>query len=540
MKMLLHLMAKDLRHGRRELIMFALCLAAAFAAPLIQRMMLEPHWSLGMAHIVSVIMVASLLMGLLVSWLALDHPQDTNGFMRTRPLPPVMRWLPKFLLWGLVLLVPTVLAMLVQLMGHGLELGTGQYAKFTARTVLRFIGIYGPMALVAAVTRHHRLAALLCLPVLVLGLSYQAFDVQLFVDEISQAHFQLGISRRLVALFVVGVGALVIAAMVLARRSWFVLLLALVGSTGVSLLAEHYWPVNLMSTRPVAMVPQPGRVAELNSQMKVKLKGPLVRMHSSPRYMSPGLELEVPAGTVEWPVLARHKLEELRVAGGVTLPFSQGSGLGDLGWNEVSQQAPEESLRQILGHYQGINEPHVLTEPRPRLVVHPSAPLPDAADLLMKGELDFMWFRPVVMTELLLEPGAGFICQGRSVKILEASSGGRRVHMTLRLTSTESWTQSQSKADQEAAFQLVAAHPGRREMALRGTSRSTGSGVGLVANELVLTVDYDVTGVDGQVVEVDASWVRGARLYILRREGIGSGGHRYEGEVKVFHLKSLP
>lgn len=540
MKMLLHLMAKDLRHARGHLVFFALCLAAAFAAPLIQRMMLEPHWSLGMTHVFGVIMVMAMLMGLLVGWIGLDHPQDTAGFMRTRPLPPVMRWLPKFLIWGLVLMVPTVLAMLVQLMGFGLDLNPGQYAMFTLRAVLRIISVYGPMALVAVLIRQHRLAASLCLPVLVLVLSCQGFDGQLFIDGDSQTHFQVGVSRRMVALFAMGAGALVIAAMVLARRRLTALLLALVGSTGISLLAEHSWPVNLMDSPPATMVPQPGRVAELDSLMKVKLEGPLVNMTSA-RYTSPGLIIELPAGTAEWPVLARHKLEELRVVDrDLAPPFDKEPDLGALGWHEISQPAPEECLRQILGHYQGVNESHVLTEPRPRLAVHTSAPLPDQAKLQMSGELDFMWFRPVVMAELPLEPGAAFTSQGRAVKVLDASSGGHQLHMKLLLTSTQPWTQSQSKADQEAAFQLVAAHPGRREMALRGVSRSVGGGVGMVANQLVLTVDYDVTGADGQVAAVDSSWVRGARLYVMRREGIGRGSHRYKGEVKVFHPKSLP
>lgn len=541
MKMLLHLMGKDLRHVRGQLIFFAVCLLAALSVPLVQRWVDEPHWSFPLLYFASLILIASMMMGLLVAWIHLDHPRDSTGFMQTRPLSPVMLWLPKSLCWVLFLLLPVLAAMLLQLMFYQLDLSSADYMKFISRAFLRICGAYGVMALIAVLIRHHRIAAFVCLIPLIFTIvlqSSRSSSSATFEQGDLVSGFNLEISRGLVAQSLTLAGGFMIAGMILARRRWPVWLLAIFGISGVRLLTEHYWPWDLTGCRqPVAVLDQP-RVGELENKVRMSPEGRITLTdHAKGEaygYKTDPLRIDMPAGAIEWPYVNTVISSRLSLADGALMESIQSVVMGESrGWQSFYPSTPPQVLLNLVGHHEaGGAGTFLLTHHWSQLRVVTQKPLPKGGTVGLAGSLDVSWFRPVILADLPLEAGVFFAHEGRSMKVLEASSGGGQLHLKLCLTSFHPRETPISLADVNPAFQIFAAHPGRREITTRSReSQSITMSSSLAVDELVFTAEYDIMDEDDRKVRVDPFWAQKARLYVVRRENIGRGIHRYEGKV---------
>ncbi|MES2596438.1 MAG: hypothetical protein V4662_13920 [Verrucomicrobiota bacterium] len=545
MKMLLHLMAKDLRHVRGQLIFFAICVLAALSVPLVQRWTGGPHWSVQLMHFSSLLMIVSVMMGLLVGWIHLDHPRDTTGFLQTRPLSPVMRWLPKFLCWALILLLPVLVAVLLQLLFYRLDLSSAECAKFISRAFLRISGAYGVMALMAVLVRNHRLTALLCLvPLIFTFLLQEAYTPASFGMVELPADSALSASRFLVGQSILGIGGFLVAGLLLAHCTWRSWAPAVAGLVGLSLLAEACWPWDIIGHERDAVVNDPARVAELEKKVQVGVKGKMRysghRKGEPYNYITDRLKIEMPAGSIELPHLVRQTYDPLRLADERVVESRQSALAGEAVSSKLFHPpTPVETLQNLLGHEtarQGA--PFDLSHYRAQIQILTQEPLPNHARARLAGRLDFSWYRPVLLADLPLEPGVSFSRQGRSVKVLEVSSfDGLR--LKLLLTSFYPNPSFFSTNQQEPEFQIFAAHPQRKEItSYGGIHRSPGITSSLVVNELSLTVDYRVIGADGQVVKAGPFWAQKARLYIVKSESIGSGSHPYEGEVTIQHPPS--
>ncbi|GEP45173.1 hypothetical protein [Brevifollis gellanilyticus] len=547
MKMLLHLMGKDLRHVRSQLIFFAICVLAALCVPLAQRWVDEPHWSVPLVHFASLLLVVSMMMALLVAWIHLDHPWDTKGFMQTRPLSPMMRWLPKFLCWALFLMLPVLAAMLLQLMCYRLDLDSSDYVKFISRAFLRISGAYGVMALIAVLIRNHRIAALVCLVPLIftlLVLSPPSSSSFGFEDGDHVSGFDLMISRSLVAQSLTLAGGFVIAGMLLARRRWHVWVLAILGIASARLLAEQYWPWDLTGGRQPVVATDQSRVAELEKQVRVSCEGELslayhVRGEAYTYHTDP-LKFEMPAGAIEWPHVIDQTYEPLWLGDGKSVDSTQKLLTGEAkGWQSFYPSTPLQILRNLVNHHGAEQaEPFFLNDNRPQLRVATQTPLLNDAKVRMAGRLDVSWFRPVILAELPLEAGTFFAHEGRSVKVQEVSSSGGTLYLKLLLTSFFPKAAHVSLADQNPAFQIFAAHPERQEITARSSDTSSrGMTSSLTVEELSLTAFYAIMNAEGRRVRVDPFWAQKARLYVVKRESIGRCRHRYEGEVTVDHRR---
>jgi len=563
MKMLHHLMHKDLQRIAAPVIFTWVCLGIAVLLPFL-RQGADMPLPVGFVLALCLLMVPSSMMLVLLRLLHLDHPAGTDGFLQTRPVAPVMRWLPKFALWGILMALPVVLVQPVMLWLHRVDAEAGYLALVVFRASLGVCGVYGVLACVMVWVPRERLAVWLCLPLMFFLLFHQASHTTVLREAVGDAGFwadhDLSASRILMALNMAGLAGFVVAAWRLGRGRLVTLLAGVAGMAALVLACLWFWPMSLLSRYEPEVAAEPARVRELAGQTRVLVSGAL-RETRSPRstYCSDAIVV-LPPDTLEWAALVDHgPAKPMRLADGTEI---NGEILLDgrlwnvpdrrLMWQAVNPPNPTTSLIRLLrlpdrlardltmsaadmGRYAG---PAPMSAAQNLLT---DARLPQGSRVSLSGQVSCEWFRPVVLGSVPLESGAHFSQSGMAVQVQNVFMMGDSLHVTMRLNSIYGRSGIPATGvDQHPQFQIVIMHPGRQELALPGARRYERSSASLVTEEVTVEGEYDIVGVNKDLPAPNVFWVQEARLYVVRRVSLGTSQIPYHGELTVENLPSRP
>jgi hypothetical protein len=560
MKMLLHLIAKDIRFRRVTLGSFWLCLLVAVLWQVFARGkhldLLIASAPLGLCYLFG----ALLALTLFLEWIHLDHPHATDGFLQTRPLSPTMRWLPKLLLWGLLVMALALLAILAQMAILQIDLRGEDYRRAALKTGLIFCGCFGALAVIIGCVRRGSLAMLLCIPVLTMLLIFEgAYGSRMYSSLTSPDYvrqLELLQSRHFVAWNLAGLAGFVFLAWRLARGTWRSLVVGLLVVAMLCFGTWIFWRINLIQRAPAPVIAEPARLQELAANTRIKMAGYLYESQrpepGGTRFRSGPISIEPPEDVLEWPSLTgsvqMHKV--VNVADGqkaegywLATPPSGTESQGQLPPGFDQPPAPNHILLRLLGlskelaqsraGSQGLHEPFVRNLATTFQWVTQTS-LPPDARLSIAGQLQCEWYRPAIVAAVPLVQGATFTRDGNSVTILGAQMVDGKLKLTLHLIRHQGYPGISSAVfDQAPDFQLCVANTARGEFALRRSAGAVQGSLAMGATQLKVDAQYIIINAGEVPVKPDSTWLEKGQLYIIQRRSIGITEHSCQAELIV-------
>lgn len=548
MKILLHLLAKDIRFNRVSLVIFGLCLLACISWPqFTSRSDLSFTVTLPFLFCASTAVLFTIV--LFVSWISLDHPRATDGFLRTRPISPTVRWLSKFLASSLLIVLPALLALAAQAVLLRLDLQGEDYLRLITRAALHFCGCFGVISFLAVYVRRDLSAALLGIPLLILMLMIEndlgnSHRSALFTfDDTAIADLQQ--SRRFMAWNLAGLSGSVLLAWNFSRRSRRALVGSLAGVILLSGAAFFFWPVNLMRRTSPPIAADHARLAELQAKMEIKTYG-LLQPHratnaSTLAYHSDPIILTLPEDALEWPRAVSFDLK--------SVPLSTPERESAVRWSILTVRRPQpyalpnQILLRSLGLPPELNKTmsacHALAPPSLAdgqsilRAVFQERPARDSK-ISIEGRAVCVWHRPVVLAALPLQAGASFTQDGKSVRILGVSRVNKEFRLRLHLLRfQDGFEMNSTEFDQAPDFQLCVANSSRGEIAMRRSTSTHQDSISVTAVDLKIDSSYEILSVNRGRPAADPEWLGQARLYIIQQQPIGMAEHSLRGELTV-------
>ena len=575
----LHLLRKDVRWRRVDLIALWVLLVGYAVMPLVQDRIgvysSGQRWIL-FAGYLTVMAVVGLLMTLQLDFVQGDHPHASEGFLQTRPMGRKEFLAAKLLGWFLVAALPALTAVLVNLALTRLDLRASDYFRVGLRNLLVLLGIYGAVSMAAALLLKRRAAIALSLPILLI-LSFLVPDGAFLWENLSEsglARWTMESSRLLAAwAFALGLGY-VLTACTLARARLSTALALLLAGIGICGLARWFWPINLVWRNDRLVVHDPARLEQLQKQTRVEVKGAFFMgrigddLNHIPCRTSP-LEIIGESG-VEFPEVRAYE---------ATLSLSDGRQfhrsmrpVGLAGLDCLFNPTPSfQSWLDLQGTYPPIEEPlgpeamvKALGLPAERageLRRHFLVTRPGLADWRLRidfahqdppvaglkahltGRLTLDWIRAVVQAELPLQAGTSFVRDGhrldlRGVRILDG-----QLYLELSIRHCRSPLHWERAFDANERMILWVANPVHGDLAVAQPVTREGRPYSRIRDVESEELEVRCLVLDGgrysHQAHMDAQWLQQARLFVLARQHIGQTEQAFEGDLETVAPKDL-
>lgn len=560
MKTLLHLMRKDMSAVWSAALFTWGCLFAGLLMTVTDRHFQIPSLVPKLASLVDHLIIPISIMLVLLKLIQSDHPDAADGPLQTRPLSAVMRWLPKFTLWALVIGLPAVLAVSLNLLIEGVAVGWLPLLRITLKNIFLMISLFGGLAFLMTGFKSPRGGIILCLPFVIALQVYQSIpsrpqSLSLFdTEHLDQMNLET--SRQIATGCLIGLLGFGLAAWRLSRRPFRVALPSLSGISILALAAYFLWPLDLISRPKTDLPAQEARVRELASKARASVHGLLSLETTKPRsYITDRVALDISNDALEWPVIVKAgHANPIQMADGTSIKgvnraehyFVKPTNRRHLSDLSQTRPIPIVPLLELLnlprslhektyGHAMGKRPEESSLPVRQRLTTATS--FPDKAPVTVAGEVLCEWFRPVVLGSIPLEVGAEFAQDGMSVRLLAVSAnqhGHLKVHM--RLTSIHGWHGMMlSEADQHPHFQLVIVHPETKEIALRDKTFTSDFHQKMNLQTVRIATEYNILSADSKTPKSYAFWTVKARVYIVRRMSLGRAGVPYRNELTLYN-----
>ncbi len=447
---------------------------------------------------------AWLLMSLLVDFIHADHTGDSCAFLSTRPLDRAGLIFAKLAAWWVAAALPVLLALLVRLGLHRLELRMEDYVRTGLRNTLLLLAAYGVVAALAAAIRHRRAAIGLSVYVLIMTRLEYARVHETLWDNLSDEGLGVWVweKSRLIAMWTLLMGGgFALAAAVLARARLKALLAVIlaVGLLGAS--ARFAWPVNLVWRDERVHEEDDAHLARVREQWRLEPDEEVIfRSGASSSWQDGGMEFYAHGGgallptrivgpTVhEWPEITGYEAAMRFQDGRVWHTGAKPYGVQEVAlthnasehlWSELDIETatglaqtlpqpdtlvatlglPAALLPAIRDHYRAgggrrfprLDAPIVFMNDemwhglvRRPAYTPPPPPPPEGSKVRLSGQVDCRWVRPAVLAKLPLKPGASFVRDGHFAQIRSIAIIKGKMEIQLSLDRCEGLLQSWS------------------------------------------------------------------------------------------------
>lgn len=571
MKTLLHLMAKDFRHKRSSLIFYWACLLLCTFWHWANRYLVLPSWVASSVFVFGFVTALGLVLALLNTWIHLDHPRSTDGFLETRPLTATMRWLPKLTLWVLLVFLPALAAIMIQMLLYQLDLEASYYFNVLLKSALIMAGSYGFSAFFVTLLKNERIVMLIGMPVVLFVIAWQGVNASRISIPIDDAQwiqaYDLKMSRLIVEWSLIGVAGFGFTAWRLARGTVRTLMIGVIILGMIGFTTRQFWPLSLINRPTEAVLNEPARASALQAKTQVtspKFLHPIMgQKNPGHLYRTDPFLFHSPEEQAEWPRLVRNQLSDssLRLSDGSKHPGSWTSVADPLEFllsnpdqarrlSVKDSSIPTASIIHLLGlppdlgiGVTAMETNFSSTMPPGTSVLHlqSNEPLPADKHLSVSGRLTYEWYRPEILASLPLEAGAVFTREGRSLRILSAAMRNGSLHLELRITSHFGWPGAPIlDFDKDPNFQLFIANAARGEIALRQTSSGIEQSFSIAIKEAEVAAQYTILGSKKPLKLSELSWLQEGKLHIIRRQTIGRCELPYQTEISTTTVYTQP
>ncbi len=587
--MLLHLVRKDLRSRQGTVVKLWLLLLAYLCLPLL-RAHIDSSGSLQWLDFAVSLGATWLFVTLQIDFIHADHPLATDAFLHTRPVGRGTFMTAKLLAWLGAAVLPALMAVLLRLAMHRLDLGAADYVRVGLRDALLIMGNCGLMAMIAAVIPRRRLALSVCvLSWLLVGMAYSTIHDTLW-ENLSEEGLQYWVDEksRLAAMwaFILGSGYVLVGSL-LARAKLRTTLLLMLAAGLVCTTVRFAWPVNIVWRNERAFVHDGGRIHDVQRALQLGLaKEVKVRRGSGPLRQDGGVEYYGHGSSCmallslqgmdgdEWPEvtgyladmrfgdsrkrwyiyagpygvenvkLARGAMERARseidfeIAAAMTRNVMPPEAV----MKTLSLPAPlapimNQRLIETGRHMPPREQPLIFLINHGIPIWAPAVP-PDNLPAHLEGKVFIRWLRPVLLADLPLKEGARFAHDGHSVQIRSAGMEGNGIGLRLSLDRCESMLGSWSGSpfDADPRLTLCVANPALGEIAVPTffSERSGGRLSLLDLNCRDIRAHYAVVSTVSKGVPqppLSSEWLAGARLYVLEKQEFGSSTLPFKGDA---------
>lgn len=569
----LHLLRKDMRWRRVELVTLWVLLAAYAGMPLVPEQLFDSDsgkqwWLLTQYFLVTC--TVGLLILLQLDFVQGDHPNLSEGFLKTRPMDGKQFLAAKLLGWFTVAAMPALLAVQLNLALCRLDLRFADHLRVGLRNLLMLLGICGVVSVFGTLLLSRRRAALFVSLLVVSILLLMQPGSQMLWENLSESGLTFWVmeeSRMLAAWSLALSLGFVLTACILARiRGTSVLILLGMGVL-LCVLVRWFWPINLVWRDDHLVAHDSARLDQLKKLTTVKAGGDLWLGDQARGVPSRTTALRIDGESgLEFPEVSAYDVAISMPDGRQYQRSMRPVGLKklDYAFNPIPQA---QTRLDLEGIYPPIKEalgpeamvkalgppPERATElrehfsiTRPGLKDH-SRELgfenlePVGANLWTHagGKVTLDWTRVTVQGELPLNVGAHYAHDGHRLEVREVRIVDEHLHLRLSLRRSRSLLHRERAFDSNDRMVLWVANPVRGDLVIPQPLKSGWHPYSLIRDVETEDVEVQCFVLDGgsysNMAHMDAQWMQQARLYILARQGIGQTEQSFNGDF-VTHI----